>query len=204
MSITRQSPHIFSRCAAAPWKAGWPPSLAIMPSMARSVPKGLPQRTHANGSTSCSTRGAARALPPSASHSRGCRVMADSGQVVAHRPHCTQFFSMKRSCGFSGLSASAPAGQAPTQLKHRVQAEVSTCRLPKGAPAAGSAMVSAGTGAWASRWSSARSSVPRLSAWAAKLAGRATVCAGAVRSAASSVGRSRASRASISRRCSPA
>ena len=48
----------------------------------------------------------------------------------------------------------------------------------------GLAMVSAGTGAWASRCSSARSSVPRLSAWAAKLAGRATVCAGAARSAA--------------------
>ena len=25
--------------------------------------------------------------------------LASSGQVVAHRPHCTQFFSTKRSCG---------------------------------------------------------------------------------------------------------
>ena len=39
--MTRQSPHIFSRSAAAPWKAEWPASLVSMFSMARSVPKGL-------------------------------------------------------------------------------------------------------------------------------------------------------------------
>jgi hypothetical protein len=36
--------HIFSRSAAAAGKAGWPASLPIIASIARSVPKGLPQR----------------------------------------------------------------------------------------------------------------------------------------------------------------
>jgi hypothetical protein len=75
---------------------------------------------------------------------------------------------MKRSCGFSGLSASAASGQAPTQLRHSVQRPVSTCRLPKGRPAAGRAISSGRCGACASRWSIARSSVARLSACAAK------------------------------------
>ncbi len=44
MSITRQSPHICRRFAASPWKALWPASLSIIASMARRVPKGLPQR----------------------------------------------------------------------------------------------------------------------------------------------------------------
>ena len=43
-SMTRQSPHIFSRSAPAPWKAGWPASLPIIVSMTFSVPKGLLQR----------------------------------------------------------------------------------------------------------------------------------------------------------------
>ena len=45
MSITRQSLHIFSRSAAAPWKAEWPDSLLSMFSIASSVPKGLPHLT---------------------------------------------------------------------------------------------------------------------------------------------------------------
>ena len=50
MSMTRQSPHIFRRSAAAPWNAEWPASLTIIASIARSVPNGLPQRTQSNGS----------------------------------------------------------------------------------------------------------------------------------------------------------
>ena len=47
MSITRQSAHMRSRCSAVPWKAAWPDSLPIITSIARSVPKGLPQRMQA-------------------------------------------------------------------------------------------------------------------------------------------------------------
>jgi hypothetical protein len=60
--------------------------------------------------------------------------MASSGQVLAHRPHCTQLLSVKRSCGLSGLSASAASGQALTQLRHSVQRSASTSRLPRGEP----------------------------------------------------------------------
>ena len=45
-------------------------------------------------------------MPPTAS------VITFSGQVAAHSPHCTQACSWNRTCGFSGLSCSAPAGQA--------------------------------------------------------------------------------------------
>ena len=69
------------------------------------------------------------------------------------------------------------------------------CRLPNGRAGGGSAIASAARGACASRWSSARSSVARLSACTANGAGRATPCAGARCSAASSAARSRASRA---------
>ena len=47
---------------------------------------------------------------------------------------------MKRSWGRSGLSCRALAGQALTQLRHRVQASAFTTTLPSGA-AAGKAMV---------------------------------------------------------------
>jgi len=57
-------------------------------------------------------------------------VMAFSGQVLAHKPHCTQFFSMKRSCGRSVLSCRALAGQALTQLRHSVQVSLLTAMLP--------------------------------------------------------------------------
>ena len=53
---------------------------------------------------------------------------------------------MKRSCGLSGLSASAAPGQALTQLRHSVHLAVSTTRLPNGEPAAGRAISSAGCG----------------------------------------------------------
>ena len=103
--------------------------------------------------------------------------MAFSGQVMTHRPHCTQFFSMNLSCGLSGLSSRALAGQALTQLKHSVQVSTLTSKLPNGEPLAGSAMASGkSAGAWVIRWSSAMSSVLRFS-WAtanrARLAGTA-------------------------------
>ena len=50
MSMTRQSPHIFSRSSAAPWNIECPASLPSMASIALSVPKGLLQRTQAGHS----------------------------------------------------------------------------------------------------------------------------------------------------------
>ncbi|MCY1550225.1 hypothetical protein D9M68_864610 [compost metagenome] len=92
--------------------------------------------------------------------------MASSGQVLAHRPHCTQFFSMKRSCGRSVLSCKALAGQALTQLRHSVQVSLLTAIVPS-SEAPGSAMASI-AGRWAalscSRWSMASSTVARFSA----------------------------------------
>ena len=51
---------------------------------------------------------------------------------------------MKRSCGASGLSASAASGQAPTQDRHIVHLSLSIASVPNGEPAAGRAMDSAG------------------------------------------------------------
>ena len=81
--------------AAAPWNIECAAELGrSSPRSPRSVPKGLPQRTQAKGSASrASTRGCLRALPPSASHRRGSSVIACSGQVLAHSPHCTQLAS---------------------------------------------------------------------------------------------------------------
>ena len=47
MSITRQSPHIFRRSAAAPRNIEWPANFVTIDSMAFKVPKGLPQRMQA-------------------------------------------------------------------------------------------------------------------------------------------------------------
>ena len=91
---------------------------------------------------------------------------------------------MKRSCGRSGLSASAASGQAPTQLRHSVHLSVSTtqrCRTARRRPAARSSRRR--RGACASRWSIASSSVARLSAWALKVAARADAAAPAARAA---------------------
>ena len=134
MSITRQSPHIFRRSAAVrpgtpSGRRAWRPSASI----ARQRAEGL-AAAHAatDGSTSCSTRGCLRALPPSASHRRGCSVIASSGQVLAHRPHCTQFFSMKRSCGLSGVVGQRACGAgADAAQAHRAACR---CRRPEHAP----------------------------------------------------------------------
>ena len=123
MSITRQSPHIFSRSAAAPWKA------RVAGQLGRACSRS-PAACRRACRTGCSGRArpraaraaALRALPPSASHRRGCSVIASSGQVVAHRPHCTQFFSMNlqlRPVGVVGqraLGAGADAAQAQRAL----------------------------------------------------------------------------------------
>ena len=118
------------------------------------------QRMQAKGCASLSTRACLRSGVTS---SRGRSVIACSGQVVAHSPHCTQLRSTKRSCGRSLLSCSALAGQAPTQLRHSVHLSLSTSTVPKGAPA-GKAIASGRFGACSTRWSSARSSVVRFSA----------------------------------------
>ena len=69
-----------------------------------------------------------------------------SGQVFLHRPHCTQASSAKLSCGWFGLSLSAPVGQVPAQAMHSTQPSVSTVTVPNGAPA-GSAISSTLLGA---------------------------------------------------------
>ena len=66
-----------------------------------------------------------------------------------------------------------------------MQAAVSTIRLPNGLAGAGSAIASGTLAADCIRWSSARSSVVRLSAWTLKVAGRRTPAAGAAASARS-------------------
>src|SRR5690606_2390468 len=100
-SMTRQSPHIFRRSSAAPWNMAWPPSRCSMVSMPFCVPNALPQRTQWKGWVSLSTTASLRR---SDSSRRGTSWMASSGQVFSHNPHCTQFFSMKRSWGSCGLS----------------------------------------------------------------------------------------------------
>ncbi len=147
MSTTRQSLHIFRRSAAAPAKAGWPARRPSIASTICAVPKGLAQRMQWKGLVSCSVTGWRTPSPVSR---RGTSVMASSGQVRSHRPHCTQLRSRKDSTGRSLLSRSACDGQEPTQAMHKVQRPASTCTAPSGAPA-GSGTVWAGTGACAAR-----------------------------------------------------
>jgi hypothetical protein len=61
---------------------------------------GLEQRMQQNGSVSLSTTGL---FQVAANDMRGSSTMASSGHVVSHRPHWTQFFSTKRSCGMVPL-----------------------------------------------------------------------------------------------------
>ena len=68
---------------------------------------------------------------------------------------------------------------------HSVQRSLFTVMAPNGAPAA-SAIALCGVGAWRARWSMAKSSVVRFSGDRLKLAGFATVCAGASATAAAS------------------
>src|SRR2546426_826665 len=148
MSTTRQSPHICRRRRApSPANIEWPPSLPSMLSTIWRVPNGLPQRTQWNGSASFRVT-ASFAWGPK--RSRGSSWIASSGQVSAHRPHCTQLRSMKRSRGASAASSSAPSGQAPMQALHSVQVCLLTARAPNGAPA-GSLISSIFLGAFTAR-----------------------------------------------------
>ena len=61
-------------------------------------------------------------------------AMTFSGQVASQSPHCTQRLSVKRSMARSGLSDSAPVGQAVTQAWHSVQPSTSSFTVPNGAP----------------------------------------------------------------------
>ena len=94
---------------------------------------------------------ALRALPSSASHRRGCSVMAFSGQVRGAQPalHAVLLDEAQlRPLGVveqRAFGAGADAAQA-----HRAGGGVDL-RLPNGAPAAGSAMSSLRCGACASR-----------------------------------------------------
>src|SRR5450830_807023 len=111
------------------------------------LPKGLAQRMQQNGVDSCLTTGW---FDCGVSKRRGTSSMASSGQVVAHRPHCTQFFSTKRNWGKVVLSIKAEAGQAPTQAMHRLHFAWSTATLPNGARG-GSAICSGAASAWLAR-----------------------------------------------------
>ena len=112
------------------------------------VPKGLPQAMQWKGSSSFSTRsGAFHALKSR----RGSSVMTFSGQVDWQSPHCTHRLSVKRSIARSGLSDSAPVGQAVTQAWHSVQPSTFSFTPPKGAPGANG---TTSAGADAARWSS--------------------------------------------------
>ena len=156
-----------------------------MPAIIFSVPSGLPHDDALERSTaSLSTRGS---LASGASERRGASVIACSGQVAAQSPHCTHFASMKRSCGASWSSRSAPSGHAPTHARHIVQVSRLTAIVPNGAPA-GSAISRCGTGACRARCSIASAAVVRLSAVNANVAGdaHAPAPAGHDHSAASS------------------
>src|SRR5260370_1216809 len=133
--MMRQSSHIWMRRTA---RSFWNMLCFIARrSSTRStellVPNGLPQLMQAKGGSSLSTTALAAA---GAKLNRGTRVMTFSGQVALHSPHWTQASSWKRSCGSSGLSWSAPVGQAPTQARQKVQPARSSATAPKGAPVA--------------------------------------------------------------------
>jgi hypothetical protein len=138
------------------------------------VPKGLPQRTQLKGWASFSVTASFARAP---SKSRGMSSMASSGQVSAHRPHCTQLRSMNRRLGVSGESRSAASGQAPMHALHSVQVALSTASAPNGAPAA--SLISS-TRRSRARCSIAKSRVVRFSAERLKLAGLPTVAAGCI------------------------
>src|SRR5258708_18812230 len=144
---TRQSAHILMtsiRLALSPWNIQClSPSLASTRSIELLVPEGLPQAMQRNGSSSFSTAsGAFHALKSS----RGSSVMTFSGQVASQSPHCTHRLSVNRSIARSGLSESAPVGQAVTQAWQSVQPSTLRLTPPDRAPAP-SGTISTGVGA---------------------------------------------------------
>src|SRR5690606_3114494 len=72
--------------------------------------------------------------------------MTFSGQVATHTPHCTHAASVKLSCGRSGWSDRALAGQALTHDRQSVQPSTSMWTRPYGAPF-GNGITVAGWGA---------------------------------------------------------
>jgi hypothetical protein len=160
-----------------------PSSFAAIFSMVDLVPKGVPQEMQWKGSSAFTVIGGAL---KAGKFRRGSSVITFSGQVAAHRPHCTQASSRNFKVGRSGSSVSALVGQAETQERQSVQPATSTTTAPKGAPFGRGTM---STGAGAARCSSrmARLSTPRFWPSGAKLAGFGdTVVAGLKRKAATS------------------
>src|SRR5258706_2521008 len=128
MSTTRQSAHICSLLSApSPENIECPVSLPSMLSTILRVPKGFPQRTQLNGSAWLSTTSC---LACAESRSRGTSVIAFSGQVFSHNPHCTQLRSMNFSIGSSRPSTSADSGHAPTHARHSVHVSLLTSTCP--------------------------------------------------------------------------
>ena len=155
------------------------------------VANALPQLTQWNGSASFNTRSA---FQSGASNSRGVRLMAFSGQVFSHSPHCTQLRSMNLRRGNSVESMSADSGQALTQDMQRVQVSLLTLTAPHGLPC-GRAISWGRSRPCLTRCSMANSSVVRFSLLKAKVAG-GTEAAGLMRqiSCSSTSGRSAMSR----------
>src|SRR5690606_19784810 len=186
MSTTRQSAHICRRLAAAsPPNIEWPASLPSIRSVIWRVPNGLPHAMQTKGCASLSTAGV---RVSSLNTYLGSRVIACSGQVFTHRPHCTQLRSMIRNCGESGLSSRADSGQAPMHAKHKVHASRRTFKVPNSAPggrATLSGTVSPPALACSDRWSTANSIERRLSSDSANTAGWAIPIAGARSNSAS-------------------
>src|SRR5258705_3003288 len=87
--------------------------------------------------------------------------MTFSGQVDSQSPHWTHRLSVNRSIARSGLSDSAPVGQAVTQAWQSVQPSTLRLTPPNGAPAA-SGTTSTGTGAAQFSPRNVGSSTPRL------------------------------------------
>ena len=119
----------------------------IMLSIIWRVPKGFAHLTQLKGSASFRT---IASLACAVSNNLGTSVIASSGHVFAHRPHCTQLRSMKRNTGASGASSKAASGHAPMQALQSVQVLLLTSIRPNGAPAA-RAMASLGAGALRAR-----------------------------------------------------
>ena len=91
------------------------------------VPKIFPQILHGNGSSSTFSS-FERALSDKLNW--GNSEITFSGHVLTQIPHWIHASSLKSYCGVSGLSWSAPEGQALTHDKHRVHPSLSILTLP--------------------------------------------------------------------------
>ena len=123
--------RIRSTCSGVSNSGLRPASRATIRSIELLVPNALPQRRHRAGSSSLIMRGLRAAA---VKFSLGSSRITFSGQVFWHSPHCTQASSRNRSIGRSGLSMSAPVGQAPTQARHKVQPATSDLQVAERRP----------------------------------------------------------------------